>query len=140
MNKKHKILFIDSDRFARNMYKIHAEKAGFDYAELEYAGDDFVEVVSSIKPDLISMDVVLGKGTELTMSGITARVLLNNNARTKSIPVLFLTNHMKKEDIMEAKESGIVDYIIKSKTTADEVIKIYKNYFDKQTTIYPNDI
>jgi len=71
-------------------------------------GDAMREFLKSIIPDVILMDVNLPDqdGFELTKE-------LKMNPSTKNIPVIFLTVHNTKSDVIHAIKAGGSDYIVK---------------------------
>lgn len=119
-----KILFVEDDKFLRDIYKQKLEEAGFVVETLSEVTGDIVGIVSKIKPDLISMDLILPRRT-----GFEAVKLLKENEPTKNIPIFFLSNLEQKEDIKTGLSLGAVDYLVSSKMTPSEVVEIFSSYF-----------
>ena len=80
MNHKYKILCVNDDEFLTDLYKKKLENSGFEVETMNYANDDFVGRVSMIKPDLISLDIIM-PGRD----GLTALKLLKDDERTKNM-------------------------------------------------------
>ncbi len=80
-------------------------KCDFAYA---VNGEQAVERIVASQPQLILMDVMMPG-----MSGFETVEVLNNNEKTRSIPVIFLTARAESEDIVHGFELGGVDYITK---------------------------
>lgn len=112
----YKILFVEQDVFITDMYKVIFEERGFDFFSLEKIPDDFIEKVFEIKPDIITMDLIVSH------EGFQAVRMLKNDQRTKGIPVVFLTNCGQKEDIEQGMALGAIDYMIKGNYSQNEVI------------------
>jgi len=60
------------------------------------------------RPDLILLDVELPD-----MTGYAVCAALKKDARTQSIPVMFLSSHTNVEDVTNGLELGAVDYVTK---------------------------
>lgn len=68
-------------------------------------GATAVNLAKSMKPDLIIMDIKMP-----VMSGIEAAKILN---KEKIAPVMLLTAHSQSHLIEEAKEAGVLAYLVK---------------------------
>lgn len=78
---------------------------------------DPVAVVIKEQPDLILTGVVMP-----VMDGYSAAELIKADARTKKIPLVFLTNHGQKKDIDRGMHLGAVGYLVKAHHAPSEVI------------------
>ena len=105
------------------MYKNKSGKMGFDIFVLPDASGQFIQKVLKIKPDLISLDVIMPKRT-----GYQAIKLLKQDKRTKHIPVFFLTNLSEEENRKTGIKLGAVDYLVNAKIAPEEVLGKYWNY------------
>ena len=112
-----KILIIDEDS---SLFKIYNEMFSSDEVEVVGAksGQEGLGMISSEKPDLIMLDIMLPGG----MNGFDVLEQLESNPSTKTIPVIVLTNLDSEEKV--AKTIGACDYIVKSDTTKDELVRI----------------
>ncbi len=126
MSNAKRILIIDDDQFLLNMYFIKFQKAGFNVATRSSANDDgesFVDTIAKLRPDLISLDIIMpGR------NGFEAMKLLQNDARTKHIPIFFLTNMGQPRDINIGLKLGAAGYVICAQAIPSEVVKIYTTY------------
>lgn len=118
-----KILFIDDDEFLVDLYKIKFTEAGFEVYTLENAGGDFVQKVADIKPDLISLDIIMP-----IIDGFGVVELLKKDERTKNIPIIGFDNLGGKETVDKIIKLGAVDYLLKAMLTPSEVIRIYTDF------------
>ncbi len=120
--KGHKrILIIDDDRGLLKLMKVNLASQGYDVLTAD-TGEKGIEAAKRERPDLIILDVILPgiKGRE-----VCAR--LKNDARTKDIPVIFLTAKNSPDDIKAELELGATSHITKpldSSETLNEVRKI----------------
>jgi len=118
-SKKH-ILFIDDDPFLRRLFGAKLLAAGFEvlYADKGHVGR---EMARRFLPDLIILDINMPDANGFEIAG-----LLKEEPRTKSIPIVFLTNEdFSLEAEKAVKEVFVVDYIHKS-IDMDEFVKRIK--------------
>ena len=81
--------------------------SGYRVAE-STTGEEALDALKFIRPDLILMDIQLPG-----MDGLRAARLLRDNPETRDIPVVALTAHVMKGDEVRAKEAGCAGYIPK---------------------------
>ncbi|MBI5356743.1 response regulator [Candidatus Collierbacteria bacterium] len=84
-------------------------------------GQEGLTLVSSEKPDVILLDIMLPGG----MNGFDVLEQLESNPLTKNIPVIVLTNLDSEEKV--AKTIGARYYIVKANTTKDQIVKLVGN-------------
>ncbi len=60
--------------------------------------------------DLIVLDVEMPR-----LAGFSFLDQIRREEHWKSVPVIIFTGNLRKEDILRAKELGVIDYVIKSK-------------------------
>lgn len=72
-------------------------------------------------PDLILLDLVLPK-----MHGFEVLKALKDDAATKDIPIIVLTNLESMGDIEKALELGATTYLVKASYTLEEVVSKIK--------------
>jgi len=94
------------------LYRESFGAAGFEVFISDTAEADFVEAVAQMNPDIISMDIMIGKENQvIERDGLNAIELLKADERTKDIPVIVLTNFFEEGKVTKAKELGAVDFI-----------------------------
>lgn len=117
--KKVKVLIVDDDVFLSGIYFTKLDNEGFDVI-IARDGEECLKVASKEKPDLILLDVLMPK-----LDGFEALKRLKEDASTKDIPVILLTNLGQKEDVERGVKEGAVDYLIKAHfVPAEAVAKI----------------
>jgi CheY-like chemotaxis protein len=87
-----KILIIDDEKDMRVYLGTLFRKAGYE-TETAANGDEGLELASSSKPDLITLDILMPK-----KSGMKAYRHLRTAAETKEIPIVVLTGLTRRED------------------------------------------
>ena len=124
-DNKTKILLIEDEEMLANMYEVKFKNEGF---ELEKAldGAQGLEKAKSIKPDFILLDIIMPK-----MDGFSVLKALKDDASTKDIPVMLLTNLGQDEDVEKGNELGAVGYLVKANITPSEVVEEVKKKMGK---------
>lgn len=126
------ILLIDDDPALRRLFGAKLSSAGF---EVLYAGDGYTgrEMARRFLPDLILLDIRLPNADGFEIAG-----RLKKEARTKDIPIVFLTHQDFSIEAEKAvKERWVVDYIHKS-IDLKEFIKRVKKII-KSSQVKPNN-
>ena len=112
-----KILIVEDELALVRALKAKLVGADFDVS-VAYDGEEAKNAVRKKLPDLILLDILLPK-----LSGIEYLVYLKKSVKFKSVPVLILSNYSGEEIIKQAMEAGAADYLIKSNTSLEEVIR-----------------
>lgn len=111
-----KIAIIEDDPVINQMYRMKFEADGFEV----YMADDGkrgVEIVKSVKPDIILLDLQMP-----VMNGVEALTEIRSQDWGKNIPVLILTNLGEEEAPREIKNLNITSYIVKAALTPKQVV------------------
>ena len=119
-NKGTKILWTDDDHYLLDIYSKKFTAAGYNVATMLDANDGdekFVDKVSRLNPDLFITDI-LKPGRD----GFEAIRILRNDPRTKSLPIIIVSNAGNKSDMDEANKLGVLAYIVKASTTISQVV------------------
>lgn len=90
-----KIVLIDDDNYLPTLYKSKFSAAGYDFFVVSSPDDDILSKVANIRPDLILLDLYF-KGSH--RDGVVIAEILNVDERTKSIPIIFLTNAIAENE------------------------------------------
>ncbi|MCL1844891.1 MAG: diguanylate cyclase [Defluviitaleaceae bacterium] len=115
MEKKNSILIVDDETvnimalvdILRNEYTLYTERDG----------KNCLDTAARLLPDLILLDILMPE-----MSGFEVLEKLQNDSRTKNIPVIFVTGLSKSDDEVHGFSLGAVDYI--SKPFSASVVKM----------------
>ncbi len=120
-NKK-TILVIEDDPVLSVMYKTKLEAEGYTIIS---AGNG-VEGLASAKaekPDLILLDIIIPQ-----LDGFSVLEELKEDAKTKKIPVILLTNLGTDEDKEKGQKLGAVDYLVKANYTPEQISSEIKKF------------
>ncbi len=124
-----KILVVDDDTDLRETLKISMENSGFDVLEA-IDGESGLALALSSKPDLILLDITMPK-----MNGLQMLHTLRKDAWGKDVPVLLLTNADDPTHIVRGVELKSNDYLIKSQTSLETIVKTIRQQFIYLTPI-----
>ncbi len=119
MDKK-KILIVEDDQMICSMYKTKFEADGFTCLTANN-GPDGLAMAKKEKPDLIMLDVMLPQ-----LDGFSILKEIKADSKTKSIPVIMLTNLGTDEDKAKGEKLGAADYWVKASLTPAEISKKIK--------------
>ncbi len=114
------------------------QKLGYTVSAIARTGEEAVNTVAEIRPDLVLMDIVL-KGK---MDGIRAAEMISS----LDIPVIFLTAYSDDETLQRAKKASPYGYIIKPypdkelQLTMETARGKHAEYRDKIEKIHYKDI
>jgi DNA-binding response OmpR family regulator len=105
--KKSKIIYAEDQESIARLVDFKLSKEGFDVILLN-SGENVVEKVIEQKPVLILLDLMLP-----VKDGMTVLEELKSNDEVKNIPVIMLSVHGEEQKVLQAFNSGAVDYIQK---------------------------
>lgn len=114
--RRARVLIIEDDTFLAGMYVTKLTLENFD-VQLASEGQQGLKLIRETNPDIILLDILLPK-----MSGFDILKAIKRNPKTKSIPVILLTNLGEKRDVVKGLELGAVDYLIKAHFLPSEVV------------------
>jgi CheY-like chemotaxis protein len=98
--KPAKVLLVEDNEMNRDMLSRRLTRRGYEVI-LAPDGEEAVRLTSSIKPDIILMDMGLP-----TMNGWDATRAIKANQETSGIPVVALTAHAMSTDREQAMAAG----------------------------------
>jgi len=119
---KKKILIIEDDEHVSKVYEMKFSKEGYSTVFVSN-GEEAVEKITSEKPDLIILDLMVPKKDGFVILGE-----IKKNSSTASIPVLVLSNLGGKSDQDRALGLGANEYMVKVNYSMQEVIDRAKSY------------
>lgn len=119
---KKKILIIEDDEHVSKVYEMKFSKEGYDTI-LVTNGEEAVEKITSERPDLIILDLMVPK-----KDGFAVLEEIKKDQGTAGIPVLVLSNLGGKGDQERALALGANEYMVKVNYSMQEVIDRAKSY------------
>lgn len=117
---KKKILLVEDDPMIVDMYKIRLEEDGFEVYVTD-KGSEALKIAEKENPDLVLLDIILPE-----IDGFAVLQLLKEDAKTKKIPVILLTNLGQESDRQKGLSFGAADYFVKAQFTPANVITAVK--------------
>jgi CheY-like chemotaxis protein len=130
-----KILHFEDEEMLANMYSVKMKSEGFDYKLYLHppgSKEKLVNLVLAESPDLIIMDIIMP-----VMDGFKATEILKSDSKTKDIPIIGLCNMGQKEDIQQAKDFGMLDYVVNSRIVPNKFVSRVKIFFDDPDNYKP---
>lgn len=125
--RKAKILIVEDDAVLARMYMTKFQHDGYEVLQA-FGGNDGIQKAQTGRPDLILLDIMMPK-----MDGFEVIKTLKTIEITKDIPVIILTNlGMSKVLVDEARRLGVETYLVKYKTSAQEVIETVEKALAKK--------
>ncbi|KKT93339.1 MAG: Response regulator receiver protein [Parcubacteria group bacterium GW2011_GWA2_45_14] len=127
---------IDDDPMLLKLYEMTArthEEITFLTAINTVEGD---KIAREQKPDVILLDLILGKEpntpvTEVDKNhGFNFLIMLKGDPEIRDIPVIIFSNLDTKQDHDRARDLQAADYIVKAKTTPEDVFTVAKGVID----------
>ena len=110
------ILFIEDESALQKTVGTSLQKEGYKVISA-LDGEAGARLAKEENPDLILLDLILPK-----MDGFELLAELKKDPKTKSIPVIILTNLERMKDIEQALELGAKTYLVKANYTMEEVV------------------
>lgn len=118
-------LIVEDDDFLSQMYAAKLELENFGVLTA-MTGTAALKVAQKELPEFILLDLNLPE-----MDGFEVLQHLKENAETKNIPVLVLTNFSQKEHIDRCLSLGAEDYLIKAHFVPSEVVDKIKSILNR---------
>ncbi len=119
-----KILVVDDMSTMRRIIKNILKQLGFNNVEEAEHGQ---EALSKLKADTYGF--VVSDWNMPVMAGIDLLRAIRGDERLKEIPVLMVTAEAQKDNLVEAIQAGVSNYIVKpftAETLQDKMNKIFK--------------
>lgn len=126
-DKKVKILIVEDEESLVDLLVAKLQKEGYE-VEAALDGEKGFKKISSFKPDLILLDIVMPK-----MDGY--EVLEKMSEEKISIPVIIISNSGQPVEIEKTTKLGAVDHLIKTEFSATDVLEKVKKCVHADGTI-----
>ena len=105
-----RVLIVDDEYIISLATRAAAEQAGCEVVGIASSGQSAVEMVRELQPDIVLMDIQLGRGK---MDGFTA----TQQIRTfNQVPVIFVSGNSDRNTMTRAAEFGSIGFIVKPLT------------------------
>jgi len=137
-----KILIVEDDRTTALIEKLYLEELGYQITKIVANGEQAIEMTGKLKPDLVLMDIKLGKG----MDGIDAGEVINKEFGIPVVLVTAYTDEALLERAMLTKFAGYINKPIREKDLLATIeialskIKKLPNQQQKKTDIKIQDV
>ncbi|MGH3354530.1 MAG: response regulator [Nocardioidaceae bacterium] len=102
-----RVLVVDDSAVIRELISVNLELEGFEVCTAE-DGQDALDRVEEIQPDLITLDVVMPR-----MDGFETVARLRAQASTRDIPVVMVSAAAQEADLDRGRALGVNAYITK---------------------------
>ena len=119
-----RILVIEDDRFLRKAAEAALRRHGYTVLTAP-DGLTGLQAAQAEHPDLVLLDLIMPG-----MQGFEVLKVLKEDASTKSIPVIILSNLGQDTDVKKALEAGAVDYLVKANLALDMLVERVKALFE----------
>ncbi len=103
-----KILLVDDDQTLAKLFQYNLNKAGFD-CDIADGPENGLKQAKKKIPDLIISDIMMP-----VVDGYQFRKMILADPDLKSMPFVFLTSKGEEDDILDAYNLGITDYVLKT--------------------------
>jgi two-component system alkaline phosphatase synthesis response regulator PhoP len=117
-NNEKAILVVDDEKNIRELVKFNLESRGFKVIEAA-DGEEALNLVKTMAPDLIILDLMLPK-----IDGLEVCRILKGDPSTKKLPIIMLTALGDEIDKIVGLEMGADDYITKPFSPRELVARV----------------
>ncbi|NDY95326.1 chemotaxis response regulator CheY [Wenzhouxiangella limi] len=121
MDKNMQILVVDDFSTMRRIVKNVLRELGFNNIKEADDGAPALQILKSSKIDFVVTDWNMPG-----MDGLSLLKAIRADEKLKSIPVLMVTAEAKREQIIEAAQSGVNGYVVKPFTAQTLKVKMEK--------------
>lgn len=123
-----KILVVEDDRLLLKLYATKLIEEGY---QVWSAGNGMegYHTAKEVMPELILLDILMPK-----VDGYGMLKLLRDDAKTKEVPVMILTNTPSLPDARGAQKMGVVKAMFKAEVTPRVLAGVVKEFFQTRST------
>jgi DNA-binding response OmpR family regulator len=111
-----KVLIVEDDVYLVKAYEAKLATSGFE-VKIVTDGDQALEAMASFKPDVVVLDIVMPR-----RDGYAFLEEVKKHEEYKKIPIIVASNLGQKSDIEKVKDMGVVEYIVKSDMSLDDLV------------------
>ena len=113
-----KILFIEDEAVMQKAVSEFLGAKGYNVVSA-LDGELGINMAKNSSPDLILLDIILPK-----KSGFDVLRDLKSDEKTKSVPVIILTNLSQIDDVSKMMDMGITTYLVKSDQSLQDILRV----------------
>lgn len=110
-----RVLLVEDDRFLRRACEKSLRQQGFTVSTAP-DGEEALRAIHTDPPDIILLDLLMPK-----VSGFEVLKVIRSDEKTRSIPVIILTNSSKETDIRDIEALGVAAYLVKANLSLEEL-------------------
>lgn len=114
---KKSVLLVEDEIALQEAVKLKLEKRGLEVWPTA-TGEEALTLLSQKKPTLVWLDILLP-----TMNGLELLRKFRENPSLKDLPVIVVSVSAGPEKIKQAFSLNVIDYLIKSDFTIDQIIQ-----------------
>lgn len=107
MPRPPRVLVVDDSEAVRSLIRVNLELEGFEVFTV-CDGQQALDQVASIEPDLITLDVVMPN-----LDGLSTASALRSRADTRGIPLVMVTARAQETDVSRGRAAGVDAYLTK---------------------------
>lgn len=115
------VLIVDDSSTYRTQLELIINTAGCQVLCAD-SGRKALEIAEKEQPDLIFLDIIMDD-----MDGFQACRTLNQEQKTRDIPVIMVSSKKNKADMVWAKEQGAKGYVVKP-YTEDQILEQLRRF------------
>jgi DNA-binding response OmpR family regulator len=120
-----KIVCAEDDKLISTSLIEGFKAAGFE-AIPAYDGEEALAKIRESKPDVVLLDIMMPK-----LDGLGVVWEMKANPETAEVPVVMLTNLSDSATVSKILEAGIMDYLLKSEQTIDQIVEKVKEVMNR---------
>jgi CheY-like chemotaxis protein len=115
-----RVLVVDDQELIRQLIAVNLELEGFEVFLAE-DGQDCLDRVEQIAPDVITLDVVMPR-----LDGFATAARLRAAEATRALPIVMVSASTQQSDLDRGRELGVDSYVTKPFDPADLVRAVRK--------------
>lgn len=119
-NKK-SILIVEDEQSLLEALKLKLEKENIEVLTAS-TGEEALALLKDRRPTLVSLDIILPR-----MNGIEVLQNIRKDQNIKDLPVVIVSVSGSEEKLKRAFGLNVIDYLVKSEYTIDNIVNKLKN-------------
>ncbi len=117
------ILILEDEKALMDALSTQLTKRGYNILKAG-DGEEGLQVLADNQVDMVLLDIIMPK-----VDGVSFLQQVHQNEKLKETPIIVLSNLSSGEKVMEAKEQGVTDYLIKTDWTIEDIIRKIESHF-----------